>query len=99
MTTLAVQPASSLGQSLSSGPTDLFNLTLAQRALDGRDVSLYSRLCSRKPCLQNHSSPHWEFTTETVKQRTPRSLRANTTLTRGLPRRHTIDNHHGDLFG
>jgi hypothetical protein len=36
---LAVQPASPLGQSLSSGPTDLFNLTLAQRALDGRDVS------------------------------------------------------------
>ena len=51
-------------------------------------VLLYSRLCSRKPCLQNHSSPDWEFTTETVRQRTPRSLRANTTLTRGLPRRH-----------
>lgn len=39
MTMLVVQPASPLGQSLSSGPTDLFNLTLAQRALDGRDVS------------------------------------------------------------
>ena len=51
-------------------------------------MPLHSRLCSRKPCLQNHFSPNWDFTTETVEQRTPRSLRANTTLTRGLPRRH-----------
>ena len=49
----------------------------------------YILACARgRPCLQNHSSPDWEFTTETVKQRTPGSLRANTTFTRGLPRRH-----------
>lgn len=51
-------------------------------------MPLHFRLCSWKPCLQNRSSPDWEFTTETVKRRTPRSLRANTTLTRDLPRRH-----------
>ena len=39
MTTLAVQPASSSGPESQLRPPDLFNLTLAQRALDGRDVS------------------------------------------------------------
>lgn len=57
-------------------------------------MPLHFRLCSWKPCLQNRSFPDLEFTTETVKRRTPRSLRANATLTRGLPRRR----HNGRLL-